>query len=222
METMNFNNHLILVVVQGLISIISVVIAAKLSAKKVANELKPKFYTYLDSDIHPMLQSAKHDIYIIVGLGNAFLSTYSNDLLVAAANGVKIHYLYLCDSKIGESDEYMYGHISNDLDEKKDLVTRKLNSIQQTISVLKDSLSVCGSLEVRRFQQHLSASYIAVDLDIENTLTSDSSIIQAMIYQYRATSSESITSTITPENSSKIFRTTSRSIHNVWNSAEKV
>lgn len=218
---MDLKSNLILVFAQGIISIISVIIAAKLSAKKVVEDLNPQFFTYSDQNVslHPMLQSAIHDIYIIVALGNNFLSKYSRDLLVAAANGVKIHYLYLSDQELLRSDEYMYGQISDDLDEKKEFVTQKLDSLQQKIPLLNDT-TVHGSLEVRRFQEHLSASYIGVDLDIEKNLSMDSSIIQTMLYQYHVESKKSITSKITPRDNETIFHITSNSIRNIWNSAK--
>ncbi len=188
-------------------------ICAALFAKSIVKEsIKPLFKSYSDKshDLSDLTQNAVNDIFIIVAIGNRLLEKYLSEFESKIKDGIHFRYLLLDMERYKELEIYMNDELSNS--DEYVQVLQKLLKLQSDYPNL---------VEIRTFHGFMSASYIGIDIcpETENLHILSSSIIQAMLYQYRVQAKNSPITYISPKSDEKCYRSTVSCMKEMWRDA---
>lgn len=199
-------------VIQVLGSIAAAVIGAFCATKFVSQTILPHFHNYKDNrdKSAELIQSATHDIYIVVASGTHLIRHRYQHLKSRLKSGVRIHYLLLDYTRFKEAESFIHAGPRDD----KDLNETYMGTLSK-LEALHEANP--GMFEFRFFHSFMPVSYIGIDLDVPS-YSDVSPVIQAMLYQYHVATNLCPATHLTPKENS--YSSTIQSIKDMWNAAD--
>ncbi len=196
-----------------IIAAISAAIIAAVSAKRIVKEsLASRFRSYSDKshDVTDILIHAQNDVFIVAAIGDIFLGEYFPYIEKLLNRKIKVKYLLLSENELKKAEYYFRGE-EIDIAFRKDIINR-LEELE---------LRYADLFELREFNLMMPASYICVDtmLNPPTRKFISSSVIQAMLYQYKTLTKESPITYISPRTEEKEYLTTVQCIKQMWEDA---
>jgi len=183
-----FLNALYSNIIPALIGTVGVIITAFLSVGVVRDSLNSRFYVYADSghNAKSLFNKAKYNIYIVANCANFLFEKNKTTIEDCLRNGITVNVLLINEEPFFTMDNYIKKGLDNKYHDFSALID-SLNILKSIKSKLKyEGLSV--KLNVRLFSSILTASYIGIDLNIDDEGQKGhlcSSLMQVMIYQYQ-------------------------------------
>lgn len=177
---------------------------------------KPYFTSYTEKthDAGIIIRNAQSDIFISTAVGNKFLAKYAADIEEKLKSHIKVQYMMLDLDKFDEMEEYLHGSDAK----PKDIHYDALNILKEWKKKYPDLL------KVKYFHNHMTASYIGVDIgiDLPNTQIKEFSVLQVMLYQYRTKAKNSPIMYIFPHKDERTYKTTMESVIAMWRKGDEI
>lgn len=193
-------------------AILAAIIAAFLARSIVKDTVNPYFHSYSDKshDLKKITNKAKHDIFIVVAVGDKLTKKYRSEFERLLSAGIQIRYLLLSEERFRELEQYMH--------EEPD----SIRIYTQTLGILRElKEKYPETIDIHLFDNFLPASYIGIDAwpDSISSPTLPSSIIQIMLYQYRVHAKDSPIVYLSPRSDIKRYNTTVQCIEAMWSNS---
>jgi len=190
-------------------SICAAIIAGKY-AKKLTKEVVGSLHSYRRNPekLGHILLEAKHNVYFVMMNGNNMLEQYSDFLIYLAKSGIKLHFSILKQDLWEKGEQYVDGDTNTEIYKKGITLLQKINDETKGKGV-----------DIKVFNEPLSASYIGIDLDPPNEETS---IISCCVYQYQTKVKDSPITYIRYKNEPDLFTTTAKSIKKIMANSTSV
>ena len=197
-------------IIEGVCAIIAAISATMLGTSKLTNIINRNSYliNYAESSFKAceIMQKAKERIIIVVVYGDNFLMEYEEYLISYMKRGVKIEFLMLEANKAYNFVKSMKLNRNNNMKNASNKTNQRLRR-----------LANYDLMEIRTTKEHITASYIAVDIDRKNEKRKKSAAIQMMVYQKGIESKELPIIYLNPKKNVKFFENTVKCIQSMWN-----
>lgn len=202
-------------IIQAVATILAAIIGVTYAGKIVKKTAEARFFNYTDKkhDLHKVMRKAKKSITVIANCGDAFLTTYYNNLINYIKNGVQINFLLLDINNYTYMDKYTTGKNNADYD--------ALETSLQILSDLKRQYT--NKVLIKVFNDVLTASYIGIDLEqnlIDNSWP-ETALIQVMSYQFNTRPGKSPITYISPREKEQ-FQIIVDSMFEIWDCGDAV
>lgn len=190
------------------------------AAVRIEKKLIPKkIETFSDKfhNVMKIIDRAKDSIYIVAQIGDNFWDLYKENIekLMDANKNLRVNCLVLDKEKYKELQEFTHENKSEEEYKVK---------YERTMNKLKKLQENQDRFILKQFHQIMTASYIAVDIEIPEVKDkwAPSSAIQIMMYQYDLPACDSLIVTINPAIGTDKYEKTVKSIIEMWNSADPI
>lgn len=192
----------------SLIEAAGIVVAAKIGVKGFDSITQKRIDNYQSKnhDLGKLLMKAEVEITIVAAYGDELLNQYASTIADCMRHGIAVRYLmHTIDAAEKMNEDFLC---------RKDARTK-----DEVINVRKKlhSLHSVGQIEVREWNQPLTASYIGIDLNQKSPKSEPT--LQIMTYLYNTPSNETPISYITYKEDYKHFLVTVNSINQMWDNA---
>lgn len=206
-------------IIEAFGTIIAAVLASGIIRNMFKNHVIPLLQVYSgnENSARKKIRKAKKNIYIVVSVGNHLLEACNKEIRSKLRKGVKLKFLIQDERMVHEQKKYIKG------DEGLSAVSskEKRDKVLKSLEVLKNKFPKL--IEVREFHSMLTASYIGIDIDDDDSEQRLShSLIQIMIYQYGVESAKTPITWATREDHSEIFKSTEQSILHMWDMSDEL
>lgn len=197
-------------VIEAIGVVVAAFISVKYAGKIVMKGINSYFLSYSDKSFshRNVVREAKHDVFIVTGVGNNFLKEYKYDIEDKLKSGLHVRYILLDQGRFKEMERYLHGDLAKDISIHNEVVA-KLKCFQKRYPTL---------FEFRYFHGYMTASYICAD--IWPSIIQDSGWIQIMLYQYNVRPKSSPIVSINPKSDEKGFIATVNSINDMWQKSD--
>ncbi len=161
-----------------------------------------------------LIKNATHDVTIILAVGDVFFNEYEEVLARKMKAGIKVNVLILTKDKWLTHSNYIKfdGDAIVDYEKTISILTRLKNA------------EAGKMLEVREFDDMMTASYIGIDLckASRSIWRRSNPIIHMMLYQYGTMTEDSTIAYLTLRKTLEQFEITEESIEKMWNDGKRM
>lgn len=191
-------------------TLIAALITALFARKIVSESIRPFFQSYSDKshDMRDITRKARSDILVVTSVGDKLLEKFESEFQRKLQANMKFRYLFLSGERFDEMEWYLHGQDAKDRTGHNNVI-RTLKRLQEKYPEL---------VEARVFSGFLTASYICADIWPDPSLGAvlPSSIVQAMLYQYRVHAKDSPITYFSPKMDRTHYDTIVASIKSMW------
>lgn len=192
----------------SLIEAAGIVVAAKIGVKGFDSITQKRIDNYQakNHDLGKLLVKAEVEITIVAAYGDELLNQYASTIANCMRHGIAVRYLM---HTIDAAEKMNKDFLCKKNAQTKDEVTNVRNKLH--------SLHSAGRIEVREWDQPLTASYIGIDLNEKRQKCEPT--LQIMTYLYNTPSKETPISYVTYKEDYKRFSVIVKSINQMWDNA---
>ena len=191
-----------------------VALIGKFSAEDIVRKNNlAKSYTYgnKDSILPKILSGTKKDIVIVAAVGNFLFERYAPYLESLLRRGIHIRCLLLTEEKLAESDLYIHGKETPDVQRQNRRDSLRRKAVVNQLAIWTTAYP--NLVDCKEFDLRMTASYIGADI----WSGSSDAVIQVMPYLYKTEGKFSPIHTISPQTDKENYDAIVQCIKNMWN-----